>query len=285
MKILEYIIIFLLSLWVLVSHFLNQSLSNYATNQYYNIIFISSIFLLVISILGFFFSKKLFSSFLDHIKLLLNDRVTVLFIIGSILSLLIQPVLSIIFVLLIIFYQDKGPGVDLSYLFKKNILITITLINLTFGIVYPSTAISVASASQKTSMYNVISTDKNKRLIDYFGNETKDFNILDWITAINNSDNSQVFDGKYLSVSGFVHDLPDLPDGFVKVSRFIVRCCAADAVPVGLLLQKSNTEIQLESGQWINVQGVIKYDKQKDLLFILPSSIEFIDQPKNPYVY
>ena len=120
----------------------------------------------------------------------------------------------------------------------------------------------------------------------------EDKTIVDWVRTLNVYPEPDEYKEQAVDVSGFMIHPPDLPENYVLISRFILTCCAADAYPVGLPVQLDSEglkgdRIQYPADQWFRVQGImgtreINGDRR---LTILPTAIESIEEPKNPYDY
>ena len=120
----------------------------------------------------------------------------------------------------------------------------------------------------------------------------EDKSIVDWVRTLNVYPEPDEYKDQAVDVSGFMIHPPDLPDQYVLISRFILTCCAADAYPVGLPVKLDSETLQGDRTQypadkWFRVTGKmgtqeINGDRR---LTILPTAIESIEEPKNPYDY
>jgi uncharacterized repeat protein (TIGR03943 family) len=287
MDFFRFFTIMLIGSWVLTSHIVQNSLQNYATTQYYPAIILSSIALTLVGIVGMFIHLNQLSACIVKVKIILQDRLILVFVITVLLGYLINPLFLIIFSVIVLFYKSSEiKNSDyIEYLIKTNIVYLITLFSIFLGIIYPTGAISAATADQRNSTYNVTRASRQNLIINYFGSDTKNFTLAEWVNTINQSPNPSQFNGKQIFVDGFIHIPLDTPSGFVKVSRFIVRCCAADATPIGIALDTQELQNPPKSNQWVNVRGVLQYDNERDFVYIQPFEVKYIDQPQNPYAY
>ncbi|MGB2926455.1 MAG: TIGR03943 family protein [Limnothrix sp.] len=121
--------------------------------------------------------------------------------------------------------------------------------------------------------------------------------LLDWIRTLNAYPEPDAYTGDPVKVKGFVTYLPQLPENYVMVSRFVLTCCAVDAYPVGLPVQLSDELPRPASDSWVEVEGEM-ITKEFELsaeeteagveqrqLVIVASTVSPIPTPKNPYDY
>jgi len=111
-------------------------------------------------------------------------------------------------------------------------------------------------------------------------------NVLQWRRLISGTrDPLKSFSGQPVSLIGFVYHAPtDGPDRFT-IARYIIRCCVADAVPLGLPVQSAEART-LKPDTWIHVQGTFGAGSAngQPALVILPQRIEPTQQPSTPYI-
>ncbi len=67
-----------------------------------------------------------------------------------------------------------------------------------------------------------------------FTSDPLTWNVLDWLRAINSSDDLSGFNGQQADVVGFVYRAESFPPTTFMVARFVISCCAADASAIGL---------------------------------------------------
>ncbi|MCM8804404.1 MAG: hypothetical protein NC833_04025 [Candidatus Omnitrophica bacterium] len=64
--------------------------------------------------------------------------------------------------------------------------------------------------------------------------------------------------------------------------RFLITCCAADAIPLGVEVEYKNIE-DLKNEDWVKIKGKVKIKDGK--VIICGENIEKIQPPTNPYLY
>ena len=89
--------------------------------------------------------------------------------------------------------------------------------------------------------------------------------------------------GSRVQVVGMYYLSEEIPEGYFYVFRFISSCCAADAVPLGLLV-KTETIPDYEQGDWLTVEGEIKLTAvgEKNYLGMTSERVTRTEQPANP---
>ena len=111
-----------------------------------------------------------------------------------------------------------------------------------------------------------------------------DDNFVRAVSAITQSPG--LYTGREISMLGFVIRAKDFAPQEFGLTRFIITCCTADAMPGGFILE-SKEAVDYKDGTWINIRGVMKVDNydQQVVPVIEVTSIELATQPPDPYVY
>jgi uncharacterized repeat protein (TIGR03943 family) len=93
-------------------------------------------------------------------------------------------------------------------------------------------------------------------------------------------------EGAPASLVGFVHRTPSLPSDQLLVGRFMVRCCAADAVPITFPVRYAGAA-ELPIDAWVEVEGPIRYAGADGarMPFVEASAVRLVPQPARPYLY
>lgn len=92
--------------------------------------------------------------------------------------------------------------------------------------------------------------------------------------------------GFEVDVVGFVAHAPQTPAGYFLLARFVVSCCVADAVPVGMLVEYP-TARQPEQDRWVKVTGRVQVRLVQGLAtpVIVGRTVEEVAKPDQPYIY
>ncbi|MBO0351435.1 TIGR03943 family protein [Phormidium pseudopriestleyi FRX01] len=111
--------------------------------------------------------------------------------------------------------------------------------------------------------------------------------LIDWVRTLTVYPEPDAYTGQQVNVQGFVIHLPDLPEEYFLISRFVITCCAADAYPVGLPVKLSQSRTAYPPDTWLEIQGEMSTEILGDRrqLTIVANSIQEIPEPRNPYEY
>lgn len=97
--------------------------------------------------------------------------------------------------------------------------------------------------------------------------------------------------GTRVEVMGLVHKDPKLADYFgpgrtVALYRFVVTCCAADAMPVTVALDAAGAA-DMDKEQWVRVEGIFDLDRFKDRAVPVVSNATLtpVERPVDPFLY
>ncbi|MCM3496837.1 TIGR03943 family protein [Paenibacillus lactis] len=95
-----------------------------------------------------------------------------------------------------------------------------------------------------------------------------------------------VFAGKPISVQGFVFRDDSMDKNMFAVSRFLLMCCTADAVPFGILVSGEQAS-RFVNDAWVSIEGTVQTVKigGEERLLIQAESIEAIEEPASPYIF
>jgi uncharacterized repeat protein (TIGR03943 family) len=101
--------------------------------------------------------------------------------------------------------------------------------------------------------------------------------LTDWVRLLRSQPDPELFVGDPVRISGFVLPIPDQPP---QIARLLVRCCLADATPVGLPVRWPRDQPLPKGDQWLAIEGTMAADK--DQLVVVPSVIRPIPRPRRP---
>lgn len=116
--------------------------------------------------------------------------------------------------------------------------------------------------------------------------ESSERTILDWVLAFHEGERPAETDTA--DVIGFVY-LDDASEEVqFTLTRFVVGCCAADAMAVGLpvsLAAGLPSEEELAEGQWVRVVGQFATPAGNALPVLMADRLETVPEPNQPYLY
>ncbi len=94
------------------------------------------------------------------------------------------------------------------------------------------------------------------------------------------------FVGRELQISGFIFREDNLSDQQFVIARFAMQCCAADAMPFGVLVESDHANSYAKD-EWVRIRGTLTKTEFNgyEIMLIEADSIERITEPASPYVY
>jgi uncharacterized repeat protein (TIGR03943 family) len=101
--------------------------------------------------------------------------------------------------------------------------------------------------------------------------------LTDWVRLLRSQPDPQLFSGDPVRISGFVLPVPGQPP---KLARLLVRCCLADATPVGLPVRWPAGGPRPKADQWLAIEGRMEVEGQQ--LVVVPQRIRTIPRPARP---
>jgi putative membrane protein len=111
-------------------------------------------------------------------------------------------------------------------------------------------------------------------------------NVLDWLRAFEEASNPAELNGLPVDIVAFVYREANMSANQFMAARFTLSCCVADAFAIGMPVESTNAE-DFADGQWIRIQGSLQAGefRGESVPIIIPSSIEPVEPPDNPYLY
>ena len=105
--------------------------------------------------------------------------------------------------------------------------------------------------------------------------------LTDWVRLLRSQADPRLFSGEPAAISGFV--LPR-DGGQPVLARLLVRCCLADATPIGLAVRWPTDRPLPKRDQWLQVEGVmaVQAGPQGEELVLVPRRIQPIPRPQRP---
>jgi uncharacterized repeat protein (TIGR03943 family) len=105
--------------------------------------------------------------------------------------------------------------------------------------------------------------------------------LTDWVRLLRTQSDPRLYVGDPVRISGFV--LPRR-DGPPVLARLMVRCCLADATPVGLSVRWPTNQPLPRADQWLQIDGdmAVQQGPQGEELVVMPQRITPIRRPARP---
>lgn len=88
------------------------------------------------------------------------------------------------------------------------------------------------------------------------------------------------YSGKQISIQGLLYQSLEDNDDYALVFKYLISCCAADAIPVGIFIDKKRTK-GFNDDDWVKITGVVNLDKM-DGSDVVVMSLESIEKAKKP---
>ncbi len=106
--------------------------------------------------------------------------------------------------------------------------------------------------------------------------------LTDWVRLLRAAPDPKLYDGDPVRISGFVLAVPGEPP---QLARLLVRCCLADATPIGLPVRWPPGRPLPKANQWLEIEGVMGIDSSDGQAhsLVLPRRISPIPRPKRPF--
>jgi uncharacterized repeat protein (TIGR03943 family) len=152
------------------------------------------------------------------------------------------------------------------------------------GVLLPPQPLSPLTAAQRG--LDATSLGPVEGLPDFaLSRPTESYTIKDWVKALQADPEPGRHAGKRVRVTGFVYRDVRLPPNRFLVARFVLKCCAVDAQPVGLPVRTRATAP--EQGTWVTVEGAWEVDSVGDRRqpLIAASAVTPAARPSQPYLY
>ncbi len=105
--------------------------------------------------------------------------------------------------------------------------------------------------------------------------------LTDWVRLLRSQPDPQLHAGDPVRISGFVLPVPDEPP---QLARLLVRCCLADATPVGLPVRWPAGQPLPQGDQWLAIEGrmAVESGGGGERLLVVPARIQPIPRPARP---
>ena len=162
------------------------------------------------------------------------------------------------------------------------IAVGILAIPVLLGVLVPSKPLGAADASGRLNT-GLASSSGGESLPA----QTLDWNVLDWITALNTADDPAGLNGLPAQVDAFVkHSDEYPPDHFVAI-RLFISCCVVDGQFAGVPVQWQGSS-DIPTDAWVRVIGEVKVGEflGESMPIVVAKAVEVSEEdPDQPYLY
>ncbi len=160
-------------------------------------------------------------------------------------------------------------------------ILAVVAVPLALGTLVPSRPLGASAVTGSLSA-GVVSLEDAA----VFTTNKLEWNVLDWMRAINNSSDLSALDGERVDLIGFVYRNEQFPPEHFMAVRFVISCCVADATAVGLPIHWADVG-DLPNDTWVQVQGAFLLGEFGGNLapIVQAGAVTVIDEPEHPYLY
>lgn len=219
-------------------------------------------------------------------KLLIHPNYFGLMVATSIVLLLISLIRGIVFFKFPNYSLDDGQHITLfSAKFSRILLLTVAIAGL---IISPNVLTSKTALQRGVTENLPLASSKPESFVATIKPNQR--SLIDWVRTINAYPEPDAYQGQSAKVTGFVLYLPELPDNYFLISRFIVTCCAVDAYPIGIPVQLTSSRNIYPPDTWLEITGEMatanlpdREQQNQRKLVLVPNQIKQIPTPKDPY--
>ena len=286
------LILLFFSVYIFYIGIIDNTITIYTNKDFVNLMIFSAFLGILLSMINLMYNliynKVFVKTKIQKTKSTISLSILIFFLI--LVGIIINPFLLILCLFLIFSLSPKSINQDyiLSNVFNDLSIDKILSITTLFAFfIIPSQGIGSITAEQRLNTLitsSVIQSNSNKE--NFFGANTLTYTIRDWISNFGINSDPKFYENKKVNVDGFIFKPNDLPKDYFLVSRFIIRCCAADATPVGIYVFMPGWDKKFRENTWVNIKGkfITKTINQVDLPTIEVLEINEIPKPINPYI-
>lgn len=180
-------------------------------------------------------------------------------------------------------------------IFPPGIGSSLLLIAAIAGLLIPPTVLTSQTALQRGVSETLPTTSYQP---ESFATNTKpeERSLIDWIRTINAYPEPDAYAGQPAKLTGFVINLPELPNNYFLISRFVLTCCAVDAYPLFIPVELPPDSSSYDADSWLEVTGKMTVrtlkirdrsdtPKEQRRVVLLAEDVKIIPTPKDPYSY
>lgn len=184
--------------------------------------------------------------------------------------------------------QQKTPMPKVQHLtlFPPGWTSWLLLLTALLGLLITPRPLTISAATQQ-ELADSFSSSRIKPQAFQSSVRSDERSLIDWVRTLAALPEPDLYTGQKVKVQGFAVHLPELPDQYLTITRFVIGHCALDAYPVGLPVQLTTSRQSYSPNTWLEVEGqMITEDLGgKRQLTIQAKSLKPIPEPKNPYEY
>jgi uncharacterized repeat protein (TIGR03943 family) len=163
---------------------------------------------------------------------------------------------------------------------------TLVLLPIVLGLLVPPKPLGAAAMVNRDVSIKSLTSAAAPNSNQVLAKPKAEKNILDWLIEFRSTSDLSAFNGQQAKVVGFVYRDERFGRDQFMVSRFVLSCCAADAAPLGLLVQAPESG-SFADDQWVEVTGAFEAGQfaGEAMPILLAETIKPTDIPEQPYLY
>ena len=228
-----------------------------------------------------------------QIKLLIHPNYIGLVLVTSIVLLLLAAIKGLQILRSNLNQDNSSEHITLfSPRFSSSLLVVVAIL----GLFIPPNVLSSQAALQR-GVTDTLPLTRFQPQSFRTSTKPEERSLFDWVRTLNAYPEPDAYTGQQAKVKGFIIHLPELPDNYILLARFVVTCCAVDAYPVGIPVQLEDSRANYPQDKWLAVQGKMKTEtlpvishndeteKEERQLVLVAKSIKEIPTPSDPYDY
>ena len=231
-----------------------------------------------------------------QLKLLIHPNYNGLVLVTSIILLFLAAIRGLQLLRSNINQRDWAKSTEHIILFPPGLSSSILLIVAILGLFIAPNVLSSQAALQR-GVTDTLPLTRFQPQSFRISTKPEERSLFDWVRTLNAYPEPDAYTGQKAKVKGFVIHLPQLPDHYLLLARFVVTCCAVDAYPVGIPVQLEKSNSTYPQDSWLEVQGEMttailpvisnngETPQEERQLVLVAQSIQEIPTPSNPYDY
>lgn len=188
--------------------------------------------------------------------------------------------------------KDQEPHLTI---FPPGIGSSLLLIAAIAGLLIPPTVLASQTALQR-GITETLPTTRYQPQSFITQTKPEERSLIEWVRTLNAYPEPEAYAGQKAKITGFTIHLPELPDNYLLLSRFVLTCCAVDAYPVFIPVELATNNQEYPPDTWLEIAGVMSTEtlkirdrsdtpQEKRRLVLKANQIEQIPTPSNPYNY
>jgi putative membrane protein len=186
--------------------------------------------------------------------------------------------------------NDHEHGHDHASLSWRSPAMLALIVPLVLGLLVPARALGSAAIDSKgfgtsgTGLRTIQSVAGDEEMVNGVP-DTAQWDMLDWVNALTYQPDNPRLQGQPIEMIGFVWRRPEMSKDQFVLSRFVVTCCTADGLAVGMPVVWPDGAAH-PTDSWVRVKGMVGLATvlgQQEAA-IIADEVASIPQPPEPYL-